>query len=648
MELKDIENLPSAQVVADLEVQSSELQSVLDSPDILPEVREAFELAIRDLEDRKRSNAAFEPLQNAYATYGVEGMQGLNHLAILEGRLTPEELDPRKASLKARIMTARDFFDKYGVHTPEAESFLENLSPSLLAVLDSTEIVEVSEEPTEDEEPVATPEAANKHKSIEITIGLNVVSIGKDGKKTAYSSTHISGHRDYTVPRRKALAKLASLLPGEKIPARDLFAESFGDDEEFTTNKMLEVRRWLVGLTYRREQIIHYTSRGIYYINPNFDLTLNFGEKFSQIQDEDIELGPAAEQRQSDPEMVDGLYIMSNRLSRFNFVLEEANAPTVPQEAIDGLSDTESINLTHLKGDSAAVQEYRLTVVSKLIELLNDEKRFFEYIDNADVNSPEYKFIEYIAGLDEEQLKLAIRLINANMKTTDVIRGRVVPIPTQVFDANGLIYPFPEVESKNGNGMIQGSSQGELELDFDTDVDDEVQAAEVQHIIPEIGEDTLQVGELQVIADALESEAETILPLVEARIVESTAENGKSWSEREQQLFGQLEQKTAEVAGQFLARFKPDEKPQMNKLASVIPGLSIHAVNQARDNRIIARIKRGSVGKSYSIEDVVKAVAYRDKELQNLFKGQKYKKHTEELVSSTIAKAIRASEAKKS
>ena len=110
------------------------------------------------------------------------------------------------------------------------------------------------------------------------------ISIGR--RKIKLSGTNAEGYRDYSTERFAALAALSELSPGESLTIDELkekMAKLSGSEEseQYTKESMVHVRRFLMKLRYRNQQIFfHNGLRGLasrYGVNPelNFDITLD-------------------------------------------------------------------------------------------------------------------------------------------------------------------------------------------------------------------------------------------------------------------------------------------------------------------------------------------------------------------------------------
>ncbi|HVO86362.1 MAG TPA: hypothetical protein VMT23_01340 [Candidatus Binatia bacterium] len=615
------QELDAARELAEIEQQRAELQARIDAGEFaLPVVAEAYTRAADQLGERALQLAQNPQLQSGYASYGLEALAGLKQIEPLRNILPQEEFSALEQELGTRIMTVREFFESYGAHTDDAEKFLHT-TPAELAVVTTAEItaVEPTAEPEAEPQPEPQPaptETEGNKKSVKLTIGLNLVRIGKQGGAVPYVTNFgAKDKRDYTEPRRRALEAVLSLPEGELLSSKQLHELAF-PGEEFQSNRMNELDKWFDKLTFRKEAMIVHKGRR-YGVSPNFDLSFSHGERYKKhLAGEQTE--PAVEaEPQPDSEISYALWLMSDRLYKFGYVMEAAGYKTISKDLWEQMDEGYHPDHSHLSGDADAVLEYRAKALEKLEELLTDSDAFESFYDNClREGSVLFKFTELALEFDEEARKLIWRLVNAHeVRATVTGRLDVVGGPKQVYDSEGvLIYPFPELlPIRQGNGT-------ETPVD-DSEPDDEE---------PEADDDATTPGETETPQPedgATDDEAAPAAPKSETEL--SPAEKSK---------LVKLREEAERIAEQFLATtLSPLEAypwPQIQ--GAGLRAFSAKKVAAAKDKHVVPR----GDNKTYGIKEVIRVLISGHKQLQNIFANRRYRAEVERIIDEVVDAAL--------
>lgn len=561
-------------------------------------------------------------LQTEIAQEGDKNLRAIEELRPLEGVLQEEELSSLRSRYEEAVARVSRYFNSYGTVAPEAEVFMEKAASfaTLTASTVEVELIVAAGQPAAIE-PEAPRERAPK--DVTVTVGQNVVRIGKSGitVKYSYKSEKRGDQRDYTENRRNALITMLALPEGKSITARELFAAAF-PGEEFDGNKLAVVRQWFGKLTYRKDPVIKYTGHGKYYTDPKYNLQLQFGGKMQarimDVEEQTItteEVLPKTEKAPAALNLGD-LFITANQLKKFNFVLEEAGIGAISEKITQGL-EPHAPDLRRFNGHDLAIQEYRNKATERVIEFLNDREKLFEYIDSADEESAEYLFVDYLFSLDEAQQKLVKSLINARREDTKVVRGQVVSVSPQVYDEHGgLIYPFPAhrpVTPKNRPAdLVRRQEQPDDDHNGGlTDLQEEPAGGQSVLTLEDAGKPTTKEPDA-AICQSDEEEKEK-------------GNGGIKLEQIEEFITNALEQ----IAKTGL---KLDKNYKRRQVEGALRSQNISFrgtdVANARENNVGPRSK---VGATFSIKDVLSILTYTNPQIQPHYR--QYKKEIEAIIS---------------
>jgi len=619
--IEKVINWPSTQIVVESETKAAELRSILDNQEIIPEVREAYELAINNLEQRARQNATYQRLQDAYAVHGREALDGISKLEPLVGILAEEQLEGIKTQLNARILKATEFFNTYGTHTPEAQEFVR-LSGGATAVAATTEVIP---EPDPELDTTLEPDIDNRTEVL-LTFTPRKIVIGKEGKNQVNWSGASSAHTDYSVIRQRAIVALSEKKAGEWTDIKE-FWQAIGGEKPIDGDVTRQARDWFLGLTYGRSSIIEFNGKrgmgGLYRVNPRLRLEINNEIIHEQAEEPEEDLFP-----EMGPAKLSDLFVVANKLFQLNDVLEKFGIPKINS---DWLESMQKPNNRDIAGQSDEISRRRAESLARVEEFLGDDERMTFFLDKFAKETPEYQFVEMLFDLDNEKSGLVRRLIEARIESATVSRGRVVPLDSiRVFDKDGCeILPAIPEQSFTRQPSPYGNGHDVSELEADDEIGPELASLE---------EVQLEAPELPEIAETLEQAAETILPLV------AEAKGQEQWNEREKDLFSRLRNCVSEHASTFLASLKPDGFYTSKTLVNVIPAMKAAHIPAALDSHILGRRRRNIFNKEYSMEDALRILAYSERDLQGFMRTKKYKVEIDRIISEVMTAAQQARE----
>lgn len=619
MKYEELLKLPEAQELQSLEEREQQLRSMLDAPDLLSEVRPGYESALRQLEERKIIKASSEILQSHYAQYGIEGAKGLEQIRPLEDLLPEEELEVMRTEFRARVMTAKDFFELYGTHTDQAIEFIR-LSGAGLAVATTTEVIpvaaptrlvasELSSEPESAPTEPTQPEARESEPTtVEVLLGKQSVFLGKQKRMVPLSKRHYEAQTDYSDVRRKAFQILIENQGGE-IKANDLWNQLYPDGRPLERNTMSSVRAWLLELSYSRKHLVLFNGKrgtaASYRISPDFNLAL-------------VEATQQRKQPEIDkPVEVADMFVAARHLEQFNFVLRQKGCSEVDSKIVNDLEQFRP-DYHHIKGNAEAIRQSRIDAIARIEKFINDQERMYRFVEATDAKRADFRFVEYLFGLEEDQLELIKRLITCRVERVPINGGR---FRIEAVDENDRVIAWSDPFAKTASEL---SETPEREERIEPEQHDEKPSEE-----PALKTISNDNGESNEVA--------TQTPKTERKKADDG--NGK-FSESELAKLSLLETVVLDTAMTLLEHLSPGESYTRPHIQNFLPKFSANRVATAKDNHVVPKEKH----KKFTIEEAIKVVLYTHRDLQNIYTNRKYKRVVEDIIQRAFKKAIEASE----
>lgn len=609
MELDDILNMQENQRLQEIESQRLELQSKANDADLLPEVRGAYEIALASLIKSQQAIATETPLQNSYASYGLEGAKGLEQLQPLEGILADDQIAPLRESLSSRIETAKDFFEKYGAHSSQALEFVQ-FTGAQLAVSEAVLITPVvpGENPPdiEAEIPAGTaaedsPERAEVLKTaLAIKVRHGIVKIGKQGKSFKLSSTTASSYHDYSNER---LAGLKALASGGDWTTRQL-KEALGD-AQMDGNHFSLVRNWLMSLTYGRECLVESPKRGTYRFSPKFE---------PEIIERTVQQKP----EQQDFVINRGdMFIAARQLSKFNVFNRARFEFEISDELLEQLAEF-APDYSAIVGNEDAIWAAREEAFSRIDRVLNDDDAMYKFLSVISEDSPDFKFVDALINLDENQRHKLKRFMRSDLETETV-------------DEKTLHAWAIERGTKDVVDHIQIDLRSNDEADYGG-INGNGGSPEQQAEIVSEDVETPSREPKDIVADEVR---------VDTSVYYGEAEQPKRQrlSRSNRQRLDQIREAAEELALAFLERFSPDKAYSRPQIESAFSSFSTRTVANAIENNVGPSSGRGNVARAMGIHDVVNILIYSKPELQNIYSG-KLKKQVQFVIKQTVEHAI--------
>lgn len=617
---KDIFNLTEFQRLQEIEQRRAGIAEHIERGEFATsEIRTAYEAALVHLGESAVALARTPELQISYARHGLEAVHGLEQLAPLKDILPEDQIKPIETDLRARIASTREFFAAYGTHTPEAEDFSAKISPEELALANTVEIL-----PTADNVPskksliehgLATAEAHETVRvPVEIILSDKAIFLGRRKKMVPLSKKHHDGQADYSDVRRRALKAIIN-NQGEPLKVNDLWEMMYDKPpKSIDRNVMVSVRAWLLGLTYNRRPLIAFNGKrgsgSAYGVSSGFELKLVEGRKEKRAIEE------------IDSPMTAGdLYLTARHLEQFNFVLRKRGFPEIEPKIVKGLERFKP-DYSHIKGDAEAIRQSRIEAITRVDKFMRDQDRMYDFIEHSDMTSADYKFVEFLFGLEEDQLELIKSLIACRVERVPMADGH---------------YRIEAINEKDG--IVAWSDP------FDTTASDLSEIPASEHPTEDETKEKA-AGKTEVIEDdSVGSEAVTdagertaVLPVKNKSTTETI--NGRRFSETELAKLSLFEKIAYDAAATLLEHLSPAETYTRQHIQNFFPKFSANRVATAKDNRIIPKTRH----MKFTIEQVVRVIVYTDRDLQNIYRNRKYKQVVEDILSRAIKKATESAE----
>lgn len=605
MELEDILKTADAQKLQEIEQQRATLLEIAEAA-VLPEVRQAYEIAIHSLDEAMGEQAQSPILQTAYATYGREELDGLSQIAPLENILPEDQVIPLRNALERRVATASEFFEKYGMHTPDAQDFV-NRTGGALAVSETVEVKPFSGADSKPEEVVAveTAEKYRKDQDVEkltsaekpvtelsLIFRDGLLQIGKQGKIVPLNFRQPKeGEKDYSQLRKKALIALVA-NQGSELRTQEL--KEVMSEPDLNKDELAKIRRWLLSLTYRRQPLVQMKGikRGAKYsIAPHFKLEVQ--EITTRKSFEGIQF------TKSD------LYVAARHLEQFNPFLEEYDIPAIDCEMKEALREY-APDLSQFKGNTQAIWSHRQAAYSRAAKLLESEEEFFRFLDQTETTSAEYKFVDMLFGLEAEQRQLLGKFMNAKIESETLASGGTRLWAIDINDKNNII-AFVDL---TGNRPL-----------ISTAIAQEKPAEDIE-------EDTAEV------VSSPQPDKTRLSPTYDYGEVEAPKRARLSRGNR--QRLDTIRMATEEIVDRFLTSFNPEELYKRDQLATQFRTLTTRAVATAMENNVGPSSRRGHVPRKLNIHDVVNILLYSDPELRNIYGNSKLRKQVRYVIAQTV------------
>ncbi|MBI4033817.1 hypothetical protein HY379_02340 [Candidatus Saccharibacteria bacterium] len=582
------------------------------SVDLLPEVRAAYEVALRRLDEALIKQAQGPALQEGYATYGNEGVRSLEQIQPLEGILPTEQIIPLRETLTTRVTTAKDFFEKYGAHTPEASEFVKRTGAAL-AVAEATRITPVESDavalvsvelvpdvswPDITQVPLAETGEGAKY-NIVLRVRGNAIQVGKNGKIIPLSSRRHASQKDYSRERLDAL-KVLIRNQGSELTPYDIWDE-IGQGKSFDRHTMTSVRTWFKKLTHKRRPLVLFNAkrgRGSRYVaSPDFNLEI--------VEDSTTK---APETSYTLFELGD-LYVAARQLEQFNPILRNSDCAEIEPRLVRSLEGYQP-DYSHIKGDTQAIWESREQAFSRVEKLFDDDERFFSFLATADEKSPEYQFVEYLFGLDDDQKALVKRLMKARIERDVLSADRIRFWAVNARDRNEII-AYTEVIIREPSPLTEIFE--ELSPTPDGSESEEPLRAEP------VSQEKVAVSGTATAAVAVKHERLTP-------------------TEREKLNHMRLE--TEEIAATYLTSAlggDPYKKHKRTEIQGVFAGFTTKVVREALEAGIISREQRRP---TFDIKSTIQILLFNGIKTQNTYRTRKYRRLIETIIEQTISKTI--------
>lgn len=609
MNLPRPENLGVLNELDEIERRQAELKALLESGGLATkEVSQAYQLAIDQLGQTAIVLASGPEIQSAYVSFGAEAQTGLAQLEAVKGVLPEEELEQIQTPLAARLLAAREFFDKYGARTPESEKFLQKLTPQELAIISTLELEEVISDPAIEvvaaapaqPEPAPAPGETREVPQIEVEVvlGESVIALGKQRKVVPLSRRHYAAQADYSDQRRSGLKALIDHQAQGEMRVNDLW-KFVGGDTPIDKNTMTSLRAWFLSLSYRRSPLIYFNGKrgpaAAYRVASEFKLVIVDAPKQSEIIEFPVEAGD--------------MFITARHLEQFDFVLRQNNCPELESKLVKELERYRPDH-SHIKGDVDAIRQSRKEAITRVEAIISSQEWMLNFIETTDPEDPQFKFIEYISGLEEEQLKLISRLMTARVERVPVNGGR---FRIEAVDEDDYTIAWSDPFDKTASPLSQVAEEEPENL----------------------GERALIEDLEETIDETEEAEAATPEGDSEVEVDNGKASGKKEFNETELAKLKLLETVAYGAALSFAEHFEPEGEYLRQQVQVFLPRFDTKRVATAKDNHVITKEKH----RKFGITDVVKVVVYTDRDLQNVFTNRKYKKIVDEILARAIKMA---------
>lgn len=399
---------------------------------------------------------------------GTTALTAIGQLETLKGILDQaaiESAGQEYVSLVEKVHAQLSLHEDGYTPTKESERFMA--AATSIGSIGVGETVVVPAEPTKPEQsqPEAVTEAAPKPirseyidreravEQVSVTFTEKVVRIGDKGRIVPFRSklAEEGKARDYSEQNRNALRFLIE-HPGQEFKTAELWAAMFPGGKPYgshDSHKMEVTRNWLLDLSHHNQRLIGWSGKrgrgSFYWVSPNFELALTEREKkvwpgravSEEVQTPStvtaIDLSKASEGKRANTELLPNItlgdfYVLANKINGFNQVLDAYLKPTISKELMASL-DPYKPDLTHLKGNSQAIESYGQNVLDKIEELFTDEDALLELIDVLEEDSPEAEFVEYIySQLEGPEDRSFIRSLISARRTHEITTYGKMPL----------------------------------------------------------------------------------------------------------------------------------------------------------------------------------------------------------------------------
>ncbi len=648
-EADPFESLPAYQRLTQLEGQEAVLVVQLQSDDFVPQLRPSYERALERVAEQKAEVAGSTDLQIELAKIGQSAVRGLDQLEPLRTILSAEELKDTEESLQGRLERVATFYERYGAVTAEAQSFLSLLAQSgKLAVKRAIELPTLtSAEPTEPKAPVRKgggeakpkklvieePEAGETLvQSVTLTFRDKAVRVGREGKIFPYSKRSSDSHHDYSEERRSALIFIAE-SQNRSLSPHQIWTAIHGDHKPFDRNAMTSIRKWLTGISFRRQPLIITNQKtgnaSRYSVAPGFELEVHIPRsKKERIElppgssrlDLDEHVAEVTEQTQAEAQIagvkLSSLYLVGLKLSSLNGVLRAYNKPEVSHEMLDSM-EVYKPDLSGLKSDYEKL-DYRERSLREIHAVFENEDRILDLIDCLDKENPEVGFVEYIYRQFEDPTKRQFmnRLIRSRWEmNVTLFKGIPEHIDQVLVDQFGeVIWP---ISTKEG-WLIKLPEDAEPSDDLTSSVYPPTQ----EGVSPEFSQELSEANETHE----------------DDRSEEITQERRTNLKKR--QRIDQLAEKTQEIVDTFLEHFSPEHSYSRNQIQSVFNVFSSSSNKDASEANM--GLKRKQRTAKFNLSEIVDIMLHDNANTRNLVEQRKnrrvIKRVTEKIIQNSVKK----------
>lgn len=262
-----------------------------------------------------------------------------------------------------------------------------------------------------------------KKTALKLTVSNQEIEIGEDGERVPFDKRTSPDQTSYATERKTALVYIIS-RQGKETKQDDVWQAikeaTQHTDEEFG-KVMKNVRSWLVNLRHERIPLIdHNGQRGS-------------GASFTTLEQFEFEM-EVEERKEEEPEQLAELpeheriistkdiALVAHKLSLINGALEDYGFPPMDRELLSEL--THLANITPIPEET--VEEDIEKRREQAFERLQDMDLLAQYIDIADGDSPQFRFVDYLLELEDVGSSELIRkLITSRIESKHVIERGV-------------------------------------------------------------------------------------------------------------------------------------------------------------------------------------------------------------------------------
>lgn len=667
---------PELQQLAELRVAQEGLTKDLADPNLkIPAIREMYETALQQNNAEQDMLARQDSIQQLAASMALESMQGIEQLEKLRGIAPDAVIDEQAHVLGDRLREAKGFFETYGAHGVDSETFLgfqavkglESDDPVKAAVQAAPSVPAEPATPktpakstkstpakaaasTADKTP-ATPEIDIKKQTITMTVEDDGVKIGKKEGYFKKFATEQRRDSDNTYKEERKRALVALVAAGRDLNPIELWDSMYDDGRPYSLHVMAPVRKWLKSITYRKQPVfVHNGNRGpssAYGVNPKFDIDLKLAKpsttpseeakaealRVTELDDELLFAEIRKDEEQFNGVHESSFYITALQLLQFEDVLKELGLPTVSATTVKRLK-VHAPDLSSIVGDSRRIEAFRKTAHEEISSLFDSDEGLEKLMDMHDAlpeDSPEWKFIDcMIDQLQDDDDRILIgKLMRAHKirSFTADRSGAAADSAYEIIGHDGIkIWPRPvrsvssPSKSVAGNGDLTShdrleSMTEELEARIESD------------------------SEEQAVTEPVVLEADTTVDLSAANSATKPAKTSEKTPKQAQKM-KEVEQSVKEIIDTFGSALSIEGSYTLGTLSRFFPRISRQFETAAHhgSSYLSARDKGGL--RELKVKDVIEAVLHSDKNLQNTMSVRTWKADIEKIIDEAIAAAV--------